>query len=121
MPKSLALLLFAALAAAGGLSSAADDVLAQGAQPSLPGGPQPSLPGAPQPSLPGTPQATPSLPVGPRFPGGPAGGSGNYAVSAAANDHASFLWVVDNIQHAVVLCEKTDGGKDFNCIKKPLP
>jgi hypothetical protein len=119
MPKSLALVLSAALAAAGALSSAADNVLAQAAQPSLPGGPQPSLPGGPQPSLPGAPQPTPSLPVGPRLPGG--GGSGNYAVSAAANDHASFLWVVDNVQHAVVLCEKTDGGRDFTCMKKPLP
>ena len=103
MPKSLALLLSAALASAGALSSAADNVLAQGAQPSLPGAPQP----------------TPSLPAGPRLPGG--GGSGNYAVSAAANEHAAFLWVVDNIQHAVVLCEKTDGGRDFTCMKKPLP
>jgi hypothetical protein len=103
MPKSLSLLLFAALASAGALSSAADNVLAQGAQPSLPGAPQP----------------TPSLPAGPRLPGG--GGSGNYAVSAAANEHAAFLWVVDNVQHAVVLCEKTDGGRDFTCMKKPLP
>jgi hypothetical protein len=103
MPKSLALLLSAALASAGVLSSAADNVLAQGAQPSLPGAPQP----------------TPSLPVGPRLPGG--GGSGNYAVSAAANEHAAFLWVVDNIQHAVVFCEKADGGRDFICTKKPLP
>jgi hypothetical protein len=53
------------------------------------------------------------------LPGG--GGSGNYAVSAAANEHAAFLWVVDNIQHAVVLCEKADGGRDFTCMKKPLP
>ena len=105
MPKSLALLLSAALASAGALSSAADNVLAQVAQPSLPGAPQP----------------TPSLPAGPRLPGGSLGGSGNYAVSAAANDHASFLWVVDNIQHAVVLCEKTDGGRDFTCMKKTLP
>jgi hypothetical protein len=105
MPKSLSLLLFAALASAGALSSAADNVLAQVAQPSLPGAPQP----------------TPSLPGGPRLPGGSLGGSGNYAVSAAANDHASFLWVVDNVQHAVVLCEKTDGGRDFTCMKKPLP
>jgi hypothetical protein len=59
------------------------------------------------------------LPAGPRLPGG--GGSGNYAVSAAANEHAAFLWVVDNIQHAVVLCEKADGGRDFTCMKKPLP
>jgi hypothetical protein len=113
MPKFLALLLSAALASAGVLCSAADTVLAQGVQPSLPGAPQPGLPGAPQP--------TPSLPAGPRLPGGPAGGSGNYAVSAAANEHASFLWVVDNVQHAVVLCEKADGGRDFTCIKKPLP
>jgi hypothetical protein len=105
MPKSLALLLSAALVSAGALCSAADTVLAQGVQPSLPGAPQP----------------TPSLPAGPRLPGGPAGGSGNYAVSAAANEHASFLWVVDNIQHAVVLCEKADGGRDFTCTKKPLP
>jgi hypothetical protein len=53
------------------------------------------------------------------LPGG--GGSGNYAVSAAANEHAAFLWVVDNIQHSVVLCEKADGGRDFTCTKKPLP
>jgi hypothetical protein len=105
MPKSLALLLSAALVAAGAPCSAADTVLAQGVQPSLPG----------------TLQPTPSLPAGPRLPGGPAGGSGNYAVSAAANDHASFLWVVDNVQHAVVLCEKADGGRDFTCTKKPLP
>ena len=107
MPKSLALLLSAALASAGALSlsSAADNVLAQVAQPSLPGAHQP----------------TPSLPGGPRLPGGSLGGSGNYVVSAAANDHASFLWVVDNVQHAVVLCEKTDGGRDFTCMKKPLP
>jgi hypothetical protein len=114
MPKFPGFLLSTALlsaALAGALSSAGDTVLAQGAQPSLPGAP--GLPGAPQPA--------PSLPGGPRLPGGPQGGSGNYAVSAAANDHAAFLWVVDNVQHAVVLCEKTDGGRDFTCIKKPLP
>ncbi len=103
MPKSLALVLSAALAAAGALSLAADNVLAQAAQPGLPG----------------TPQPIPSSPAGPRLPGG--GGSGNYAVSAAANEHAAFLWVVDNIQHAVVLCEKADGGRDFTCTRKPLP
>jgi hypothetical protein len=107
MPKFLTLLLSAALASAGVLSTDADGVLAQGAQPSLPGAPQPGLPGAPQPT--------------PSFPAGPRGGSGNYAVSAAANEHAAFLWVVDNIQHAVVLCEKTDGGRDFTCTRKPLP
>ena len=112
MPKSPALLLStlllsAALASAGALSSAAESVLAQGAQPSLPGAPQPGLPGAPQPT--------------PSFPAGPRGGSGNYAVSAAANEHAAFLWVVDNVQHAVVLCEKSEGGRDFTCTRKPLP
>ena len=105
MLKFPALLLTAVLASAGALSSEADSVLAQGAQPALPG----------------TPQPTPSFPAGPRLPGGPPGGSGNYAVSAAANEHAAFLWVVDNIQHAVVLCEKADGGKDFTCTKKPMP
>jgi len=105
MPKFLVLLLSAALGSAGALSSDANSARAQGAQPSLPGAPQP----------------TPSFPAGPRLPGGPAGGSGNYAVSAAANEHGAFLWVVDNVQHAVVLCEKTGGGKDFTCIKRPLP
>ena len=105
MPKFLALLLSAALASAGAVSSHANSALAQAAQPSLPGAPQP----------------TPSFPAGPRLPGGPPGGSGNYAVSSAANERGAFLWVVDNVQRAVVLCERTDGGKDFTCIKKPLP
>jgi hypothetical protein len=72
------------------------------------------------PSLPGAPQATPAYPGGSRTPLGAQGGSGNYSVSAAANEHAAFLWVVDNIQHSVVLCEKTDS-HDFACTKKPLP
>ena len=72
------------------------------------------------PSLPGAPQPTPGYPGGPRPPVGVQGGSGNYSVSAAANEHAAFLWVVDNIQHSVVLCEKTDL-HDFGCMKKPLP
>ncbi len=72
------------------------------------------------PTLPGAPQPTPSFPGGPRLPQGAGGGSGSYAISAAANDHAAFLWVVDHIQHAVVLCEKPDG-RDFVCTKKPLP
>lgn len=76
---------------------------------------------APTPSLPAAPQQTPSYPGGPRLPLGLQGGSGNYAVSAAANEHAAFLWVVDNIQHAVVLCEKGDTRGDFTCSKKPLP
>ena len=99
MPKSLALFLLPALALVSALCSDAATALAQGGQPSLPGAPQPT----------------------PSFPAGPRGGSGNYAVSAAANEHAAFLWVVDNIQHAVVLCEKTDGGRDFTCTRKPLP
>jgi len=105
MPKFLATLIFAALASAGALSANPDSALAQGAQPSLPGAPQP----------------TPSSQGGPRLPPGPQSGSGNYAVSAAANEHATFLWVVDNIQHAVVLCEKAEDGRDFTCTKKPLP
>jgi hypothetical protein len=74
-----------------------------------------------------TPSVTPAFPGLPpapqptsRLPQGPPGGSSNYAVSAAANEHGSFLWVVDNIQHIVTLCEKTDS-KDFSCTKKPLP
>jgi hypothetical protein len=51
---------------------------------------------------------------------GSPGGSGTYVVSAAANEHTAFLWVVDGIQRIVTLCEKTDG-KDFTCTKKPLP
>lgn len=105
MRKFTTTLLFAAFVAAGALSPDGEAVLAQDAQPSLPGAPQP----------------TPSYPGGPRLPGAPPGGSGNYAVSATANEHAAYLWVVDNVQHAVVLCEKSDGGKDFTCAKKPLP
>jgi hypothetical protein len=80
----------------------------------------PALAQATAPSLPGAPQATPSYPGGSRAPLAVQGGSGNYSVSAAANEHAAFLWVVDNIQHSVVLCEKTDT-HDFACTKKPLP
>src|SRR5262245_58405614 len=67
---------------------------------------------------------TPSLPPAPqptsRLLQGSPGGSGTYVVSAAANEHAAFLWVVDGIQRIVTLCEKTDS-KDFACTKKPLP
>lgn len=104
MSNCLAPAFVAAFVAAGALSCSADTVLAQAA---------PSLPGAPPP--------TPSVPGAPRLPQGAQGGSGSYAVAAAANEHAAFLWVVDNIQHAVVLCEKTDGGREFSCTKKPLP
>jgi hypothetical protein len=104
MLKRLAVPLLVLLGA-GTLAADCQTLLAQGSQPSLPGAPQP----------------TPSYPAAPRLPGGPQGGSGNYAISAAANEHAAFLWVVDNVQHAVVLCEKTDGGRDFACTKKPLP
>jgi hypothetical protein len=67
---------------------------------------------------------TPSLPAASQpvsrvTQGGP-GGSGNYAVSAAANEHASFLWVVDSVQRIVTLCEKADS-KEFTCTRKPLP
>jgi hypothetical protein len=105
MPNFCAALLFGAAALTAALSLATETASAQGAQPSLPPVPQPA----------------PSLPSGPRLPPAPQGGSGNYAISAAANEHAAFLWVVDNVQHAVVLCEKTDGGRDFTCAKKPLP
>jgi hypothetical protein len=71
-----------------------------------------------------TTPTTPSLPPAPqptsRLLQGSPGGSGTYVVSAAANEHGSFLWVVDSIQRIVTLCEKTDS-KDFTCTKKPLP
>jgi hypothetical protein len=71
-----------------------------------------------------TTTTTPSLPAPPqpvsRVTQGAPGGSGNYVVSAAANEHASFLWVVDSIQRIVTLCEKADS-KDFTCTRKPLP
>jgi len=105
MPKYLAIALLAAIAAAGAFWENAGTALAQGAQPSLPPAPQP----------------TPSFQSGPRVPGGLPAGSGNYAVSAAANEHTAFMWIVDNIQHAVILCEKTEGGRDFTCTKKSLP
>ena len=41
-------------------------------------------------------------------------------MSAAANEHGSFLWVVDSIQHVVTLCEKPDS-KDFICAKNRGP
>ena len=102
MPKYLVL---AVLLSTSALFSNAETVLAQATGPTLPGAPEP----------------TPNYPSGPRLSGGPLGGSGNYSISAAANDHGAFLWVVDNVQHAVVLCEKSDGGRDFTCSKKPLP
>jgi len=71
-----------------------------------------------------TTTTTPSLPAAPqptsRVTQGAPGGSGSYVVSAAANEHASFLWVVDSIQRVVTLCEKADS-KDFTCTRKPLP
>src|SRR5215472_13485866 len=92
MPKLLALALSGALVCTGTLSAGADRVLAQAT-----------------PSLPGTPQPTSRMPLGAQ-----GGGSGSYVVSAAANEHASFFWVLDSIQHVVTLCEKADG-KDFVC------
>jgi hypothetical protein len=67
------------------------------------------------PSLPPAPQPTSRL-----LQSSPPGGSGTYVVSAAANEHASFLWVVDSVQRVVMLCEKADS-KDFACTKRPLP
>src|SRR3989442_11519998 len=98
MPKRFVPALLAALVSTSAFSTAADTVLAQATPPSLPGAPQPTL----------------------RLPQAPQGGSGSYAVSAAANEHASFLWVVDSVQRAVMLCEKAES-KDFTCTKKPLP
>ena len=98
MPKRLAAVLLATLLSVSTLCGSAATALAQA--------PTPSLPPAPLPT--------------PRFPQGSPGGSGNYAVSAAANEHGSFVWIVDNVQHIVTLCEKSDT-KDFTCTKKPLP
>ena len=97
MPKRLAIALLAALVTTGILVICAGALFAQATTPSLPPAPQP----------------TPRLPLG-------SPGSGAYHVSAAANEHDSFLWVVDSIQHIVTLCEKSES-KDFTCTKKPLP
>jgi hypothetical protein len=99
MPKSSAALITAAFLLVG-----MPTALAQGVTPSLPGAPEPK----------------PGYPGSPRLPQGAQGGSGSYEISAAANEHGAFLWVVDNVQHAVVLCEKTDT-REFSCTKKPLP
>jgi len=98
MPKRRPAVLLAVLAGAGMLLAGTDAALAQERTPSLPPAPQPTA----------------------RLPQGPPGGSSNYVVGAAANEHGSFLWVVDSVQHAVTLCEKSDG-KDISCTKKPLP
>jgi hypothetical protein len=98
MSERLTPAFLAVLVATGMLLENTDRVRAQATTPSLPAAPVPT----------------------PRFPQGSPGGSGNYVVSAAANEHGSFLWVVDSIQHIVTLCEKTDS-KDFTCTKKPLP
>ena len=102
MPKRPAAALLAALVATGTLVGANIRSAAQTTTPTTP-----SLPPAPQPSS-------------RLLQGSPPGGSGTYVVSAAANEHASFLWVVDSIQRIVMLCEKTDS-RDFTCTKKPLP
>lgn len=98
MPKPPGPALLAALVATGMFFVGTGTALAQATTPSLPAAPQPT----------------------PRLPSGSPGGSSSYAVSAAANEHGSFLWVVDSIQHIVTLCEKSDS-KDFTCTKKPLP
>ena len=98
MLERLAPAFLAVLVATGMLLENTDWVRAQATTPSLPPAPVPT----------------------PRYPQGTPGGSGNYVVSAAANEHGSFLWVVDSIQHVVTLCEKSDS-KDFICTKKPLP
>ena len=100
MSKPPALAVFFSMTA---LFSEPAAVLAQATTPSPPG----EAAQATTPSPPGAPQATP-----------------NYRgceISTAANDHGAFLWIVDNLQHDVTLCEKTDGDGDFNCTRKPLP
>jgi hypothetical protein len=81
MPKQRAPALLAIIVSRGTLFVGAAAVLAQATTLSLPPAPQPT----------------------PRFPQGASGGSGNYVVSAAANEHGSLLWVVDSIQHIVTL------------------
>ena len=98
MSERLAPAFLAVLVATGMLLENTDGVRAQATTPSVPPAPVPT----------------------PRYPQGTPGGSGNYVVSAAANEHGSFLWVVDSIQHIVTLCEKSES-KDFTCTKKPLP
>ena len=98
MLERLAPAFLAVLVATGMLLENTDWVRAQATTPSLPPAPVPT----------------------PRYPQGTPGGSGNYVVSAAANEHGSFLWVVDSIQHIVTLCEKSES-KDFTYTKKPLP
>jgi hypothetical protein len=103
MPMRFVLMLVATAISTSALLLRPDSALAQAATPSLPGAP-----------------TTTSYPGGARVPQGAPGGSGSYSISAAANEHGAFLWVVDNVQHAVVLCEKSDS-RDFTCSKKPLP
>ena len=86
MLERLAPAFLAVLVATGMLLENTDWVRAQATTPSLPPAPVPT----------------------PRYPQGTPGGSGNYVVSAAANEHGSFLWVVDSIQHIVTLCEKSE-------------
>ena len=100
MSKPLALAVFFSMTA---LFSEPAAVLAQPTTPSPSGAAQATTPSRPGEAA----QATP-----------------NYRgceISTAANDHGAFLWIVDNIQHDVTLCEKTDGDRDFNCTRKPLP
>jgi hypothetical protein len=99
MPKRLAAALLVLLTATSALFAGTLSLLAAETT-------TPSLPAAPQPTS--------------RVTQGAPGGSGNYVVSAAANERGSFLWVVDNIQRVVTLCEKADS-KEFTCTKKPLP
>jgi hypothetical protein len=57
------------------------------------------------------------------FRPGPLGGSTlteRFLMSSAANERASFLWVIDSVDRMVILCEKGSGA-EFSCSKKPLP
>jgi hypothetical protein len=48
-------------------------------------------------------------------------GTDTNLVTSAANEHGSYLWIVDPIQHTVTLCVQADPARDFKCNKKPLP
>jgi hypothetical protein len=44
-----------------------------------------------------------------------------FLVTSSANERGTFLWVIDAVEHTVMLCEKAAGAAEFACNKKPLP
>jgi hypothetical protein len=48
-------------------------------------------------------------------------GSDTNLVASAANEHGSYLWIVDPIQHTVTLCVQAELAHEFKCGKQPLP